>query len=165
MGESEYMYCCHKCGYVMYFSYEDPMPEEYECKFCSGVCLPTGIKITHDEWLNLCGYYSKSNKQFEESKTKRKAFHRSIQEQYCLNQPEFDQSAWNRRERSEGTIDEPHPIGTVPVEVSIPHCPTCNSTNVCRISGLERGVSIAMLGLFSKKINKSFKCNACGYTW
>lgn len=44
-------------------------------------------------------------------------------------------------------------------------CPTCKSTNVQKIGNGERIVSIAMLGLFSKKINKSFKCKQCGYTW
>lgn len=47
----------------------------------------------------------------------------------------------------------------------IPHCPTCNSTNIEKIGTLERGTSIAMWGLFSKKINKSFKCKNCGHTW
>lgn len=46
-----------------------------------------------------------------------------------------------------------------------PECPTCHSKNVQRISGLERGASIVGLGIFSKKINKSFKCKSCGYTW
>lgn len=46
-----------------------------------------------------------------------------------------------------------------------PKCPTCGSTNVQKITGFERGISVATLGLFSKKINKSFKCNKCGYTW
>lgn len=47
----------------------------------------------------------------------------------------------------------------------IPKCPTCQSTNIRKIDGVERGASIAMFGLFSKKINKTFKCNNCGYTW
>lgn len=46
-----------------------------------------------------------------------------------------------------------------------PHCPHCNSTNIKPISGLNRGASIAMWGIFSKKINKSFECKNCGYTW
>lgn len=50
-------------------------------------------------------------------------------------------------------------------ESSIPHCPHCHSTNIKSVSGLNRGVSIAMLGIFSKKINKSFECKDCGYTW
>ena len=46
-----------------------------------------------------------------------------------------------------------------------PKCPHCNSTNIKPISGLNRGASIAMWGIFSKKINKSFECINCKYTW
>lgn len=48
---------------------------------------------------------------------------------------------------------------------NVPHCPTCKSTNIAKISGTERAASIIGLGIFSKKINKSFKCKDCGYTW
>ena len=44
-------------------------------------------------------------------------------------------------------------------------CPTCNSTNVAKIGAGERAASIGLLGIFSQKINKTFKCNNCGYTW
>ncbi len=50
-------------------------------------------------------------------------------------------------------------------ESSVPKCPHCHSTQIKSISGLERGASVLAWGLFSKKINKSFKCNNCGYTW
>lgn len=46
-----------------------------------------------------------------------------------------------------------------------PKCPTCGSTNIKKIGGIERGASIAAFGIFSKKINKTFKCCNCGYTW
>ena len=46
-----------------------------------------------------------------------------------------------------------------------PKCPTCGSTNIKKMGGIERGASIAAFGIFSKKINKTFKCNNCGYTW
>ena len=45
------------------------------------------------------------------------------------------------------------------------HCPTCGSTNIRKMGGVERGASIAAFGIFSKKINKTFKCGNCGYTW
>lgn len=48
---------------------------------------------------------------------------------------------------------------------TIPWCPHCHSADIQKISGLERAGSIAILGIFSKKINKSFKCKQCGYTW
>lgn len=50
-------------------------------------------------------------------------------------------------------------------EEDIPHCPHCNSTNIRTLSVLNRGVSIAIWGIFSKKINKSFECLNCKYTW
>lgn len=50
-------------------------------------------------------------------------------------------------------------------EASRPKCPTCNSTRIKKIGTLERGASIVGLGIFSKKINKSFKCESCGYMW
>lgn len=46
-----------------------------------------------------------------------------------------------------------------------PKCPTCGSTNIKKIGGVERGASIWAFGIFSKKINKTFKCCNCGYTW
>ena len=46
-----------------------------------------------------------------------------------------------------------------------PKCPTCQSTNVHKISGLESGASILTFGIFSKKINKTFKCGNCGMTF
>lgn len=49
--------------------------------------------------------------------------------------------------------------------VHIPKCPTCGSLNVKRIGGIESGASVGMFGIFSKKINKTFKCGNCGYTW
>ncbi len=46
-----------------------------------------------------------------------------------------------------------------------PKCPTCSSANIQKIGTGERVVSVATFGIFSKKINKSFKCKNCGYTW
>ena len=48
---------------------------------------------------------------------------------------------------------------------NVPKCPTCGSTNIRKIGTGDRAVSILGLGLFSKKINKTWKCNNCGHTW
>lgn len=50
-------------------------------------------------------------------------------------------------------------------ESNRPHCPTCGSTNIKKITGTERAASVIGLGIFGKKINKSFKCLNCKYTW
>lgn len=46
-----------------------------------------------------------------------------------------------------------------------PKCPTCGSTNIRKIGTGERVASVVGFGIFSKKINKTWKCNNCGYTW
>lgn len=46
-----------------------------------------------------------------------------------------------------------------------PRCPHCNSTNIQSIGIGERIGSVMMFGMFSKKMNKSFKCLDCKYTW
>lgn len=57
------------------------------------------------------------------------------------------------------------PIQPQTQQQNMPKCPTCGSTNVRKMGGVERGASIAAFGIFSKKINKTFKCGNCGYTW
>lgn len=49
--------------------------------------------------------------------------------------------------------------------LNIPKCPTCNSTNIKKISGLSKAGSVAMFGIFSQKVKHQFKCNNCGYEW
>lgn len=46
-----------------------------------------------------------------------------------------------------------------------PKCPTCNSTNIKKISGLSKAGSVAMFGIFSQKVKKQMHCNNCGYEW
>ena len=41
------------------------------------------------------------------------------------------------------------------------HCPYCNSTNVNKISGLSKVGSVAMFGIFSRKVHKQWHCNDC----
>lgn len=45
------------------------------------------------------------------------------------------------------------------------HCPTCNSTNVKKISVTSKLGGAMMLGLLSKTAKSQFKCNNCGYKW
>jgi phage FluMu protein Com len=48
-----------------------------------------------------------------------------------------------------------------------PKCPMCGTMNISPISTGQRTMSVLGLGMFSKKINKSFQCNnsKCNYTW
>ena len=62
-------------------------------------------------------------------------------------------------------IKSPAPFSTTQSNKSTPKCPTCQSTNIRKMGSIERGASIFTFGIFSKKINKTFKCNDCECTW
>lgn len=48
---------------------------------------------------------------------------------------------------------------------NIPKCPTCGSTNIRKIKAGERTASIIGFGIFSRKANKTWKCENCGHLW
>lgn len=48
---------------------------------------------------------------------------------------------------------------------NMPKCPVCGSTNVSKISTLNRGVSVATVGLASSKIGKQYECRSCKHKW
>lgn len=46
-----------------------------------------------------------------------------------------------------------------------PKCPTCNSTNIKKISGTKRFVTTGLFGLASSNIGKTMECKNCGAKW
>lgn len=46
-----------------------------------------------------------------------------------------------------------------------PHCPTCNSTNITKISGTKRFITTGLFGLASSNVGKTMECKNCGYKW
>ena len=48
---------------------------------------------------------------------------------------------------------------------NIPKCPTCNSTDIKKISAMSKVAGATMFGLFSKTARSQFCCNNCGYKW
>lgn len=51
------------------------------------------------------------------------------------------------------------------IPINVPMCPTCRSTDLKKISGLSKAGSVAMWGLLSQKVKKTYHCNNCGYEW
>lgn len=50
-------------------------------------------------------------------------------------------------------------------ESNKPKCPTCNSTNIEKISVGKKAVGGFMFGLLSSDVRKSMHCKNCGYKW
>lgn len=82
--------------------------------------------------------------------------------------PEFDHKLYRKRIADEKKQRQQRIENTRTILVSSqpkPKCPTCGSTNVEKISTLNRAVSIGVAGLASDKIGKQFCCKNCGYKW
>ena len=50
-------------------------------------------------------------------------------------------------------------------ESNIPKCPTCGSTNICKISTGKKALGFVTVGIFSSNFGKTMECKQCGYKW
>lgn len=50
---------------------------------------------------------------------------------------------------------------------NVPKCPTCGSTNIRRISTVEKATGVILFGIFSNKRKYQFECQnpKCKYKW
>lgn len=144
---------CNKCGNV---TLGNKYLEE-KCWVCGNIKIPVPTK------------YIQENEILTDEELANKAV--MIIEELVKTSPEFDQYLFDHREeileKKNTAFDTALAHGKAILEEQShqPQCPTCHSKNVQQISGIERGASIIVLGIFSKKINKSYKCKNCGYTW
>ena len=51
------------------------------------------------------------------------------------------------------------------IHQNTPKCPTCQSTNIKKISATSKAKNAVLFGLIGNKRNKQFHCNSCGYEW
>jgi len=135
------------------FNFNKGMIRPYEiksqniCPYCGNNLRDTGI--TDDDMDSLWDV-SDSDRQFLEAMIDLK---KKDPIEYQLKMSQFKANL--RQQENSKKVEEDNK----------PKCPNCHSTNIKPISGTERAMSIIGLGMFSKKINKSFKCLDCKYTW
>ena len=142
---------CKKCGRIILFIIEDKL----ECDCCHSKVYPVP-----DEFL-----VGKSKMVIN------KNLKQQFINEYIKTSPEFDQYLFDHRDEilakqsAEFDAKMAHGKAILEEQSRVPKCPTCHSTNIRKMGGIERGASIYAFGIFSKKINKTFKCQNCGYTW
>ena len=143
---------CKKCGRI---AQEEYNKNEQICDYCSNI-----MQYIPDEFLvgkRKCIFKDELKNQFID--------------EYIKSSPEFDQYLFEHREedmfnkRMSDRAKMAHGKTILEEQSRVPKCPTCGSTNIRKMGGIERGASIYAFGIFSKKINKTFKCQNCGYTW
>lgn len=157
---------CPQCGWIEY-----PSPFQQSDNYCE-VC-GHGLLIPNDKYdFNLKNYMNGIN---INTGITLKQNQQCLFEEVIKPNPEFDPDLYARKDeiikqKQEQEMNEfrRQTGGASWVDDKIgnkPKCPTCGSTNIKPITTGERIGSITMFGIFSKKINKSFKCLDCKYTW
>ena len=142
------LHYCKKCGRVVL--------DSKKCSCCDSQTYPVPEKYL------LEGFdIAFKNKELEQL----------LIEELIKTSPEFDQYLFDHRDEilvkqsAEFDAKMAHGKAILEEQSRVPKCPTCHSTNIQKMGGIERGASIYAFGIFSKKINKTFKCQNCGYTW
>lgn len=74
--------------------------------------------------------------------------------------PLIDNKIYQQQLNVQNYIDDsPQPVYT-------PHCPTCGSNNIEKISGANKVGKAVLFGIFATgSISKTFHCKNCGYRW
>lgn len=142
---SFYKYC-PKCGDITC------VQEAENCNFCNEPYIVT------DYEYSLSDLFGDINKPKE------------IFEKYVKPNPLFDEALYNKRialekRQEEATSNRLYMEKQLAQKANVPRCPTCGSTNVRRISTLDRAVSVGILGIFSGKIGKNYECLNCKAKW
>ena len=137
--EIVYICYCSKCGSLD--AYEG---KKEICSFCGTEEIPT--KYDWTEWL------------FRENDTAE--LESTIFNTLVKTNPLFDQEMYESRETKEHIIAYSKSSSS-----NIPHCPTCNSTNVQKISVAKKATGFALVGIFSSNFGKTMQCKNCGYKW
>lgn len=149
-------YICPVCG----FTYCYTEKEKHICKFCGHENM-TKTKYTADDfdkWLRKYQLHQMKEILRKKYTINSKYFNKDLYQAVIDEEREDDiRNDYDGREREYHQNQER--IN------NIPKCPHCSSVNIQPITTGERVGSIMMLGMFSKKINKSFKCLNCKYTW
>ena len=147
------LYYCKRCGRIVENSWDK---NDFECDCCKSITYPVPKEFL-DKDLDCFFANDDIEKQFID--------------EYIKSSPELDQYLFDHREEllekqsADFNAKMEHGKSILEEKSRVPKCPTCFSTNVQKIGTGERAVSVAMLGIFSKKINKTYKCKNCGYTW
>lgn len=148
-----YYIFCKKCGRL---AFGNPCLEE-RCDVCGTVMVQVPQK------------YIQENEILTYKEGEKRAI--KLREELVKTSPEFDQYLFDHRDEIlskkpvEFEAKMAHGRAVLEEKSKTPKCPSCGSTNVSKISVVNRMVSTGLFGLASSKIGKTHKCNNCGSTW
>lgn len=155
--------CCARCGSTLIGKY----PKMTICTSCAeGTTIESHITSL---------YRSKHPKSYYEGLSMQKYGTTEMWKEIFIDielsrEPTFSQEKYQRNiARQTKRMD----MGNIPLnqhntqldKTNIPKCPTCQSTNIKKISALKRETHGFLFGIFSKTATSQFECENCGYKW
>lgn len=151
MNDFERPWVCLKCGcYIIY-------PRYIKCNYCGGA-----IAQLDDESYERVKNFKYAGKYLVEMKVEE-----TYEEIAKKLGNEFDEEAKNKRigiiHRNSAAIRSG--ADSLSNNKNVPKCPTCQSTNIKKITATSKATNAVLFGLFGNKRSKQFHCNSCGYEW
>lgn len=149
------LFVCPKCAdyYYGHRSEYDAIP--LKCDYCKTTLVQTDVESLE--------FMRKGALKAYEDETNRKLI--SLAKQYGNNQ--FSQEAYDDRslklKRELAEWDIKHKQEKQQSLQPQIHCPTCNSTNIVKISASRKIAGAIGFGIFSKTAKSQFECKSCGY--
>lgn len=144
---------CEKCG--QHYDISDKRLNDLKNVTCTGCCSVGYFKLVPQKYLNEGMWGINKNLEGE------------FIEKFIKASPNFDQASWDRRVGYQETRKHYDEIlrNEMQEEKNVPKCPTCQSTNLKKITVTSKAMNTALFGLFGTKRHKTFHCNNCGYEW
>ena len=133
--------CCPKCGSIKMLNFD----WEKDCKYC-------GYQLQDTEY-----YFTES----VDHGNLKPEIQKAIFEKYIKNSSTYSEEAVKDREEKENWERSNLPSSYTPKNT--PKCPICQSTNLSKITTVQKAGKIALFGIFGMGDNgKTWKCNNCG---
>lgn len=132
------MKICENCGTISEFS-------NGECKACCNSKI-IDLKISTQEWFNL-------------TPTQKETV---IKNTLSLSDETYEliQEAWRNNKKNVQPMSRPIQTN---FQQNTPKCPICQSTNLSKITAVQKAGKIALFGIFGMGDNgKTWRCNNCG---
>lgn len=88
-----------------------------------------------------------------------------IAEEIARKNPEYDPALEaERKEKDAASLRAICAVGATTSRY-VPKCPTCGSPKIHKISTASKVASVALVGIFSRKVHKQWHCDNCGSEW
>jgi predicted RNA-binding Zn-ribbon protein involved in translation (DUF1610 family) len=163
---NEHILYCPKCGEVIldYFDNKKDIIFGGICVHCSGFFKKYKLIDTGKSY----DYFNEKAEPINEFSSN---WREEVRKEFVYGNPLYNKKAdMEHRKSFQQTVDKMHKDAVIEQSRTdtdtTPHCPTCNSTDIEKISTSSKVGKAALFGVLAiGSITKQFKCNNCGYKW